>query len=86
MFAEFHRTLAPGGHLIPAGHVGHGEHPHPTRAYGAHPVSYESHLLSAERIAELLEQAGPAVTARLVQEPEEGMRWRVGTILARKQR
>ncbi|MBC9730280.1 class I SAM-dependent methyltransferase [Streptomyces sp. TRM68367] len=84
VFAEFHRTLAPGGHLMLAGHVGDGEHLRPTQAYGGHPVSYESHLLPAGRIANLLERAGLAVTARLVQEPEEGMRRRAATILARK--
>lgn len=68
VFAEFHRTLAPGGHLLLGGHVGNDEHLHPTQAYGGHPVSYESHLLPPGRIAALLGGAGLNVTARLVHE------------------
>ncbi|MGR4850385.1 class I SAM-dependent DNA methyltransferase [Streptomyces sp. LARHCF252] len=84
VFAEFHRTLAPGGRLMLAGHVGNGEHLHPTRAYGDHPVSYESHLLPPDRIAELLQQAGLVVTTRVVQEPEGGAKRQAGTFLAYK--
>lgn len=84
VFAEFRRTLAPGGHLMLAGHVGDDEHLRPTRAYGGHPVSYESHLLSPDRIAELLERAGLVVTARLVQAPDEGSRRTAATFLARR--
>ncbi|MEU2909754.1 class I SAM-dependent methyltransferase [Streptomyces massasporeus] len=84
VFAEFHRTLAPGGRLMLAGHVGNGEHLRPTRAYGDHPVSYESHLLPPERIAELLHEAGLVVTTRVVQEPEGGGKRQSGTFLAYK--
>ncbi|WKX73726.1 class I SAM-dependent methyltransferase [Streptomyces sp. XD-27] len=84
VFAAFHRTLAPGGHLMLAGHVGDGERLRPTRAYGGHPVSYESHLLPADRIAELLDRAGLAVTARLTEEPDEGATRTIATFLARK--
>ncbi|MGY0060504.1 class I SAM-dependent methyltransferase [Streptomyces sp. LZ34] len=86
VFSEFHRTLAPGGHLMLAGYVGNDEHVRPTRAYGDHPVSYESYLLPADRIAELLHRAGLVVTTRLVQEPEEGMKRKIATFLARKPR
>lgn len=82
VFAEFHRTLAPGGRLMLAGHVGNGEHLRPTRAYGDHPVSYESHLLPPDRIAELLDRAGLVVTTRVVQEPEGGVKRQSGTFLA----
>ncbi|MFF5372080.1 class I SAM-dependent methyltransferase [Streptomyces sp. NPDC013187] len=84
VFAEFHRTLAPGGRLMLAGHVGDGEHLRPTRAYGDHPVSYESHLLPPEHIAELLARAGLVVTTRVVQELEGGSKRRAGTFLAYK--
>ncbi|MEV3967883.1 class I SAM-dependent methyltransferase [Streptomyces sp. NPDC050698] len=84
VFAEFHRTLAPGGRLMLTGHVGNGEHLRPTRAYGDHPVSYESHLLPSDRIAELLHRAGLVVTTRVVQEPEGGARRQSGTFLAYK--
>jgi SAM-dependent methyltransferase len=86
VYAEFHRTLAPGGLLMLAGHAGADEYLRlrPTQAYGGHPVSYESHLLPAERIAELLRRAGLVITARLVQEPEEGAGRTFATFLARK--
>ncbi|MBX9362053.1 class I SAM-dependent methyltransferase [Streptomyces sp. WAC04114] len=86
VFAEFRRTLAPGGRLMLAGHVGDGEHLRPTRAYGDHPVSYESHLLPPDRIAELLTRAGLVVTTRVVQEPEGRLKRRAGTFLAYKPR
>ncbi|NEC86263.1 class I SAM-dependent methyltransferase [Streptomyces sp. SID12501] len=86
MYAEFHRALAPGGLLMLAGYVGDDEYLRlrPTQGHGGHPVSYESHLLPVERIAELLDRAGLVITARLVQEPDEGARRRVATFLARK--
>ncbi|WP_435283190.1 class I SAM-dependent methyltransferase [Streptomyces koelreuteriae] len=84
VFAEFHRTLAPGGRLMLAGHVGNGEHLRPTRAYGDHPVSYESHLLPPDEIAELLRRAGLVVMTRVVQEPEGGAKRQAGTFLAYK--
>ena len=84
VFGEFHRTLAPGGHLMLAGHVGEGELRRPTQAYGGHPVSYESHLIPPERIAELLERAGFAITARLIQEPTAESKRTYATVLARK--
>jgi hypothetical protein len=74
VFAEFRRTLAPGGYPMLGGYVGDDEHLRPTRAYGGHPVSYESYFLSADRIAELPGQAGLVVTARLVQQPGDGVK------------
>ncbi|GGX24267.1 class I SAM-dependent methyltransferase [Streptomyces lomondensis] len=84
VFAEFHRTLAPGGRLMLAGHVGEDEHLRPTHAYGGHPVSYESYLLPPDRIADLLHRAGLVVTTRMVQEPEGETKRQVGTFLAYK--
>ena len=84
VFAEFHRVLAPGGQLMLAGHVGDDQLLRPTQAYGGHPVSYESHLLPPDRIAELLGQAGFTLTARLVQEPAEGAKRTHAILLARK--
>ena len=88
LYAEFHRTLAPGGLLMLAGHVAVDEPLllRPTQGHGGHPVSYESHLIPVERIAELLRRAGFVVTARLVQAPEEGgeAKRAFGTLLARK--
>ena len=84
LFSEFYRTLAPGGHLLLGTHLGDGEHLRPTQAYGRHPVSYESHLLPAERIAELLGAAGLTTTARLLQEPGENAKRGHGCFLATK--
>ncbi|WP_406150314.1 class I SAM-dependent methyltransferase [Streptomyces anulatus] len=84
VFDEFHRTLAPGGCLMLAGHVGAGQHLRPTQAYGGNPVSYESYLLPPDRIAELLKQAGLVLTARLVEEPSEGAERTYTTFLAQK--
>lgn len=84
VYSEFHRTLAPGGRLMLAGHVGNDEHLRPTHAYGGHPVSYGSYLLPAERIAALLQRAGLVVTTRVVQEPEGATKRQVGTFLAYK--
>ncbi|MET9679575.1 class I SAM-dependent methyltransferase [Streptomyces coeruleorubidus] len=86
VYAEFHRTLAPGGRLMLAGPVGSGEHLRPSHAYGDHPVSYESYLLPTDRIAELLHKAGLVVTTRVVQEPDEGTKRQIGTLLAYKPR
>ncbi|MFG2843608.1 class I SAM-dependent methyltransferase [Kitasatospora sp. NPDC048296] len=65
LFAEFARVLAPGGHLLLGGHVGDAQL-RPATGYG-HPVSYASHLVPADRLVELLEQAGFTVTTRLEQ-------------------
>jgi SAM-dependent methyltransferase len=84
VFAEFHRTLAPGGHLMLGGHLGDHEHVQGKQGYGGLPVSYQSHLLPLERIAELLTEAGLVVTARLLEEPGEDTKRRHGVLLARK--
>ncbi|MFL1380249.1 MULTISPECIES: class I SAM-dependent methyltransferase [unclassified Nocardiopsis] len=83
VFAEFRRTLAPGGHVMVAGYVGDGETVPPARVYGGHEVSYKLHLLPPERIAALMAAAGLTVTARMVQEPPPGGRRRSATLLAR---
>lgn len=49
-FAEFHRTLAPGGYLLWGDHVGD-ERPQPTHRCGR-PVSYESSLLPLDRMVD----------------------------------
>ncbi|MER6290466.1 class I SAM-dependent methyltransferase [Streptomyces sviceus] len=84
VFAEFERTLAPGGNLMMAGWVGDDMHLRPTQAYGGHPVSYETHLLQPDRIVALLDQAGLVLTARLLQEPDEGAKRTIATFLAQK--
>ena len=79
VFAEFHRTLGPGGHVLVGFHVGD-ERLQPERAYG-HPVSYDAYLLRPERITEMLSQAGLVVTAQLL---AEGTKRPQACLLARK--
>ena len=83
VYAEFARTLAPGGYLLLGTHTGH-ERVRPTQAYGGLPVSYESHLVPPEQIAGLLAAAGLAVTTRLVREPGPGQKRQQACLLARK--
>ncbi|MFF8567305.1 class I SAM-dependent DNA methyltransferase [Streptomyces albidoflavus] len=85
VFAEFHRTLAPGGHLLLAGHVGAGTHRSPAHAYGGLPVSYTSHRLPPDHLAALLREAGFTVAAQLTQEPDADLTWRFASFLARKE-
>ncbi|MGW2816283.1 class I SAM-dependent methyltransferase [Streptomyces sp. NPDC001415] len=83
VFAEFHRTLAPGGLLMWGDYIGDNEHMCPTRAFDR-PVSYESYFLPLDRTAELLRQAGFVVTARTEQEPDGRVRRAHACLLARK--
>jgi ubiquinone/menaquinone biosynthesis C-methylase UbiE len=83
VFAEFHRVLAPGGHLLVAFQVGD-EPLHLAQPFG-HAVSLDFQRRRPDHIAELLRQAGMAVRARLVREPEEGVeKTQQAYLLARK--
>ncbi|MGW2514020.1 class I SAM-dependent methyltransferase [Streptomyces scopuliridis] len=85
VFAEFHRVLAPGGHLLLAFKAGD-KIGHLDRAYG-HELSLDVYWLSPDRVAELLSGAGLDVEARLVREPDEREKPRQGRqafLLARK--
>ncbi|KKD02012.1 methyltransferase, partial [Streptomyces sp. WM6386] len=84
VFPEFHRTLAPGGPLMLVCRVGKSEHLRRTLAYGGHPAPFESYRLPADRISELLEEAGLVVTARLVQAPDEGVKGTIASFVCRK--
>lgn len=82
VFTEFHRTLAPGGHLFWGDYVGD-DRLRPAQGYGR-PVSYESYLLPLHHVTELMEQAGLVITARLEQEPGGGANRPRACLLARK--
>ncbi|MBQ1108610.1 class I SAM-dependent methyltransferase [Streptomyces sp. 404i] len=84
VFAEFHRALAPGGHLLIVTRVGDDGHRRLTHGYGGPAVPFDSYRLPADRIAELLEPAGFVVTGRTLQEPEEGAKRPVAGFLAHR--
>jgi SAM-dependent methyltransferase len=82
VLAEFHRVLAPGGHLLLAFQVG--DQPlHLDRPFG-HAVSLDFRRLSPDLIAELLRQAGFTVSARLLREPTEDEKVQQAYLLARR--
>lgn len=85
VFAEFHRVLAPGGHVLLAFKAGdmlrHLEH-----AYG-HELSLDVYWVSPDRVAEMLSRTGLVVDARLIREPDEQEKPRQGQqayLVARK--
>ncbi|MGH3900097.1 MAG: class I SAM-dependent methyltransferase [Pseudonocardiaceae bacterium] len=82
VFAEFHRVLAPGGHLLLAFQVGD-EPRHLAEAFG-HVVSLDFYRFQPDRVAQLLHEAGIAVFARLLREPDETERVQQAYLLARK--
>lgn len=82
VFAEFHRVLGPGGHLLLAFQVGD-ERVHLEQAYG-HALSLDAYRLPSDRVAELVGQAGLVVVARLVREPEEPEKVPQAYLLAHK--
>ena len=84
VFGEFHRVLAPGGHLLLGTHLGADEHIRPTEAYGGHPVSYEWFLVRGELIESLLTAAGLTITARLDEPNPSGTGRSFAYFLARK--
>ncbi|MGH3990636.1 MAG: class I SAM-dependent DNA methyltransferase [Pseudonocardiaceae bacterium] len=82
VFAEFHRALAPGGHLLLAFQVGDKPR-HLAEAFG-HVVSLDFYRFQPDRVAQLLHEAGLAVIARLLREPDETERVHQAYVLARK--
>ncbi|MEV0248852.1 class I SAM-dependent methyltransferase [Nocardia sp. NPDC050712] len=79
-FAEFHRVLAPGGHLLLGFFAG--DDPRPQEFDHKVTLAYS---WSPDRLAELLAAAGFAEVGRLVREPREGERaFRHAHLLFRK--
>ncbi|MEU8569025.1 class I SAM-dependent methyltransferase [Streptomyces pathocidini] len=70
VFAEFHRVLAPGGHVVLAFQVGDEPPLHLTEALG-HDVSLVFRRRRPDQVAELLGRAGLDVRARLLRERDE---------------
>lgn len=80
--AEFHRVLAPGGHLLLAFQVGD-EPFHATEVYG-HQVALDFHRLSPDRAATMLAEAGLPVVAQLESARREFERTAQAYLIARK--
>lgn len=76
VFAEIHRVLVPGGHLLIAFKVGD-ERRHLDRGYG-HELSLDVYWMPPEHIAELVSKAGLVLDAQLIREPDESERPRSG--------
>ncbi|MFD9687768.1 class I SAM-dependent DNA methyltransferase [Kitasatospora sp. NPDC059088] len=72
VFAEFHRLLAPGGHLLMAFKASD-RHRRLGNAYG-HEISLDVYSVSPDRISDLLGRAGLVVYARLIREPNRSER------------
>lgn len=79
--AEFHRVLRPGGVVLVAFHVGEGAH-HKTEGYGGHPMNLMVHRRSLGAVATLLRDAGLAIEAHLLLDPDAPAR--TGAVLARR--
>lgn len=82
VFAEFHRALAPGGHLL----LGFQATDDPGRL--AEPFDHKvapACKLSPDGVGGLLREAGLETVAKLVREPGEQERFLQGAVLARRQ-
>ncbi|MEV7737384.1 class I SAM-dependent methyltransferase [Streptomyces sp. NPDC088921] len=82
LFAEFHRVLAPGGHLLVAFQAGD-EDRHHDRPWGR-PVALTFLRRQPEQIIELLRAAGFALVSRTVREPGPEEVSRQAILIARR--
>jgi SAM-dependent methyltransferase len=64
VFDEFHRVLAPGGHVLLGFHAGD-ERRHKKKGYGGHPMSVDVYLMPPDRVAGVAARAGLEARARL---------------------
>ncbi len=68
VFAGFRRVLVSGGHLLVAFQIGD-EKGTRTQAFG-HSIQLDYYLRPADRVADLMNEAGLSVKARLLREPD----------------
>ncbi|MET7635398.1 MULTISPECIES: class I SAM-dependent methyltransferase [unclassified Streptomyces] len=76
VFAECHRVLAPGGHMLLAFKVGD-QCWHRDQAYG-HAVALDIYWTSPHHVADLMSRAGLVMDARMIREPDESEKPRQG--------
>ncbi|GHJ39666.1 class I SAM-dependent methyltransferase [Streptomyces sp. TS71-3] len=69
VFSEFHRVLAPGGHLLLGFHVGD-EKRRKTKGYGDLDMALDVYWRPPARVAELATRAGLSVQATMLTEPD----------------
>ncbi|GAA2575168.1 class I SAM-dependent methyltransferase [Dactylosporangium fulvum] len=82
VFAEFHRVLAPGGHLL-IGFQVRTETRHITEGFGS-TVSLDFHRQPPELVASLLRAAGFRMVAQLLREPDDTERSQQAHMLVKK--
>jgi SAM-dependent methyltransferase len=84
VFAEFHRVLVPGGHVLLVFQSGDEDgRDHLTERFGRH-ISLDYYWRTPETVAERLEKAGLTVRARMLREPYEDEVRPRAFVLARK--
>ena len=87
-FAEFHRVLVPGGHVLLGFQSvrpdGDEEHLHLAERFG-HEISLDYYWRTPDTVAAHLGKAGLPVQARVLREPVEGEKRPRAFVLARKQ-
>lgn len=76
VFAECHRVLAPGGHMLLAFKAGDRLR-HLDHAYG-HEVSLDVYWMPADQVAGLMSEAGLVMDAQLIREPDASEKPRHG--------
>ncbi|WP_343243190.1 class I SAM-dependent methyltransferase [Streptomyces sp. SID12501] len=84
VFAEFHRVLAPGGHVLLGFQTGSDDGPlHLAERFG-HEMSLDYWFRTPDRVAELLAKAGLTLHAQTIREPYEDETRQRAYLLARK--